>query len=63
MAGSTPRIDALETVPTVQRLTSGSSTYNTPSNAKYLRVRLVGGGGGGGGGNGGSGIIIVEEFY
>ena len=34
---------------TVQRLTSGSSTYNRPAGVRYLRVRLVGGGGGGAG--------------
>lgn len=34
-------------VPTV--LTSGSGTYNTPANAKYLLVEGVGGGGGGAG--------------
>jgi hypothetical protein len=35
--------------PTVQRFTSGSGTYTTPANVKYIKVRLVGGGGGGGG--------------
>jgi hypothetical protein len=39
---------ALKT-PTVQKFTSGSSTYNTPSGVKWIRVRMVGGGGGGGG--------------
>jgi hypothetical protein len=34
--------------PTVQVFTTGSGTYTTPSNAKKLRVRMVGGGGGGG---------------
>jgi hypothetical protein len=48
------------TLPTIQILTSGT-TYNTPANVKYLRVKMVGGGGGGAGGaqntvvNGGSG--------
>jgi hypothetical protein len=49
--------------PTVQKFTSGSGTYTTPTNPVplYLRVKLVGGGGGGGGsatvvgGNGGTG--------
>lgn len=34
--------------PTVQRLLSGSGTYTTSANCRYLRVRLIGGGGGGG---------------
>lgn len=48
--------------PTVQNFTSGSGTYTTPPNVKYLRVRMVGAGGGGAGsgtgssgGNGGTG--------
>jgi hypothetical protein len=36
--------------PTQTILTSGSGTYNTPANVKWLRVRMVGSGGGGGGG-------------
>lgn len=36
------------TTPTVQRFTSGSGTYTTPSEVKYIRVRMCGGGGGGG---------------
>ena len=36
-------------VPTQQRFTSGSGTYNTPAGVKYIRVRMVGGGGQGGG--------------
>lgn len=49
------------TPPTIQKFTSGSGTYTTPANTKYIRVRMVGGGGGGsgsgsgGGGNGGAG--------
>lgn len=39
------------TKPTIQRLTSGSGTYNTPANVKYIHVKMVGGGGGGGGAN------------
>jgi hypothetical protein len=47
MTGSTPQ---------VTRLTSGSGTYTTPANARYIEVRMVGGGGGGGGGGtGGTG--------
>ena len=36
-------------VPQVTVYTSGSGTYTTPTNARYIYVRLVGGGGGGGG--------------
>lgn len=36
--------------PTITRLPTGSGTYYTPPNAKYLRVRIVGAGGGGAGG-------------
>jgi hypothetical protein len=32
------------------QLTTGSGTYTTPTNARYLLVKMVGGGGGGGGG-------------
>lgn len=50
-------------VPTIQKFTSGSGTYTTPSSPAplYIRVRMVGAGGGGGGsgtasaGNGGDG--------
>lgn len=38
------------TVPTVQRLTSGSGTYTTPAGCRWLRIRMIGGGSGGGGG-------------
>lgn len=39
------------TAPTVQRFTSGSGTYTTPSAPAplYIRVKMAGGGGGGGG--------------
>ncbi|MDD4973553.1 MAG: hypothetical protein PHY93_04340 [Bacteriovorax sp.] len=39
-------------IPTVQKFTSGSGTYTTPTGIVplYIRVRMVGGGGGGGGG-------------
>lgn len=50
------------TLPTTQIFTSGSGTYTTPANVRYIRVKAVGGGGGGGGsgtgtsaGNGGAG--------
>lgn len=49
------------TLPTIQKFTSGSGTYTTPSGVKYIKVELVGGGGGGAGsgtsgaGNGGAG--------
>jgi hypothetical protein len=37
--------------PTIQKFTSGSGTYTTPTSPSplYIRVRMVGGGGGGGG--------------
>lgn len=58
-----PNTAATFTVPTIQRFTSSSGTYTTPTSPKtplYLRILMVGGGGGGGGnggapGNGGSG--------
>ena len=40
------------TAPTVQKFTSGSGTYTTPTSPRsplYIRVRMVGGGGGGSG--------------
>lgn len=40
--------------PTVQRFTSGTGTYNTPANVKYIRVKMVGGGSGGRGSSGNS---------
>jgi len=43
--------------PTVQRFTSGSGTYNTPANVKYIVIEMVGGGAGGGtAGSGNNGI-------
>jgi hypothetical protein len=36
--------------PQITIYTSGSGTYTTPTNAKYLVVEVIGGGGGGGGG-------------
>ena len=44
-------IKAVSVVPTIQRFTSGSGTYTTPANVKWIRIRMAGGGGGGGGGN------------
>ena len=38
------------TAPTVQTFLSGSGTYTTPANVRYLRVQAVGGGAGGNGG-------------
>lgn len=35
--------------PTIQKFTTGSGTYTTPANTKYIRVKMIGGGGGGGG--------------
>lgn len=43
------------TTPTIQRFTSGSGTYTTPANVKYIKVTLAGGGGGGGGAGTGNG--------
>ncbi len=50
------------TLPTIQKFTSGSGTYTTPANVRYIKVTAVGAGGGGGasgtassGGTGGAG--------
>jgi hypothetical protein len=46
-------VTATFTAPTIQKFTSGSGTYTTPTSPRsplYIRVRMVGGGGGGGGG-------------
>lgn len=40
--------------PTIQKFTSGSGTYTTPSGVRYIKVKQVGAGGGGAG-SGGSG--------
>jgi hypothetical protein len=46
----------VSTTPTIQRFTSGSGTYTTPSGVKYIIVEMSGAGGGGsGGGTGGWG--------
>lgn len=52
--GAVTSVKADFTRPTIQRFTSGSGIYTTPSGVKWLRIRMVGGGGGGGG-NGTSG--------
>ena len=44
-------IKGVSVVPTIQRFLSGSGTYTTPVNVKWIRIRMVGGGGGGGQGN------------
>lgn len=38
------------TTPTIQTFTTGSGTYTTPANVRWIRVSIVGGGGGGGAG-------------
>ena len=48
--------------PTIQRFTTGTSVqYNTPTGARWIKVRLVGGAGGGGGSgtNGGGGTAAT----
>jgi hypothetical protein len=49
-------------VPTVQKFTSGSGTYTTPSSPTpvYIRVRMVGGGGGGAGSGGTTGTAATD---
>lgn len=60
-----PQVAALFSAPQVTVYTSGSSTYTTPTNAKYLIVEGVGGGGGGAGAgpststNGGNGVATT----
>lgn len=49
--------------PTVQRFTSGSGTYTTPANVRWIRVRVVGGGGGGGGGAGSNGTAGAASTF
>lgn len=46
----------LHTAPTIQKFTSGSGTYTTPTSPAplYIRVRMVGGGGGSSGGGTGA---------
>ena len=45
---------AVSATPTVTTYTSGSGTYTTPTNAKYLTVQMVGGGAGGSASSNGS---------
>ena len=45
ITGSTPQVTVY---------TSASGTYTTPTNARWLQIRMIGGGGGGGGGNSGT---------
>lgn len=40
---------ALNDVPTIQKFTSGSGTYTTPTGVRWIRLIMVGGGGGGAG--------------
>jgi len=47
-------------VPTVQKFTSGSGTYTTPANCRWIKVQMVGGGGGGGGGGTTSGTASTN---
>lgn len=52
--GNTPTWTTISVaVPTITAYTSGSGTFTTAANVKYLVVEMVGGGGGGGGGNSG----------
>ena len=65
---SSTQLVAAGTPPTITVYTSGSGTYTTPANTKYLQVEMVGGGGGGtgsgttsgnlGGSSGGAGGYI-----
>jgi hypothetical protein len=49
-----------QTLPTVQKFTTGSGTYTRPAGVSYIRVRMVGGGGGGGGsGSAGAGTATA----
>lgn len=41
---------APNTLPTQQKFTSGSGTYNLPAGCRWIRVRMIGGGASGGGG-------------
>jgi hypothetical protein len=51
----TPFVGSPPVAPTVQRFTSGTGTYTTPTSPAplYIRVRMVGGGGGGAGNSSG----------
>jgi hypothetical protein len=59
ISGSTGAVTITNSVasvatPQITNYSSGSGTYTTPANAKYLIVEMVGGGGGGSGGGTGS---------
>jgi len=41
---------SLVTLPTQQKFTTGSGTYTTPANCRYIKIRMIGGGGSGAGG-------------
>ena len=45
-SGVTGTLSVTVTGITIQTFTSGSGTYTTPANVKWIRIRLVGGGGG-----------------
>lgn len=49
-AGVEQSVAATGTLPTQQKFTTGSGTYMTPANVKYIKVKMTGGGGGGCGG-------------
>jgi hypothetical protein len=49
-----PQVAAMFSAPQVTVFNSGSGTYTTPANAKYLVVEMAGGGAGGAGGGSGS---------
>jgi hypothetical protein len=51
---------ARRTNPTVTALLSGSGTYNVPTNALWLEVRMVGGGGGGAGSSFATGVYTAQ---
>lgn len=54
-ATSTTEGIVLRKSPTIQKFTSGSGTYTTPSGVLYLKIKMVGGGGGGSGSGSGAG--------
>jgi len=47
----------IKKAPTIQKFTSGSGTYTTPSGCVWIRVRMVGGGAGGVGSGTGAGSV------
>ena len=59
--GSSPAWKNVSTdAPTVQKFTTGSGTYTTPTGVKWIRVRMAGGGGGGAG-SGTSGGTVAGD--